>query len=297
MIFRTGFAESPWSLQVWSNLGLGVACFLLAWGLFEFFCDEKEPTAGRGFLARRTSRLRAFGAGRVWRSALAWKDFHFLVGGRFGTMLKLAAYSLIFAGIFYTVRKVLGATEANRTTMGFVAFWISVAAMCAELAFTAAALFAQERRWKTLSTLAMLPMSMRQIAYQKIRGMLCGLLPASLCLVFGCVLMGDEFFKILGSIDDVKSDEWVGFSFVASQGIFFLHLIVFLSLYIGRGALPAAFAVQFVLSLFVTVVLASALSSSGGASPWIGLCLITSVGIALLHHAIGLRLDNLAAEE
>ncbi|HEX8295438.1 MAG TPA: hypothetical protein VF593_04010 [Chthoniobacteraceae bacterium] len=295
VILRTGFAESPWSAQVWSNLAMGVGCFLIAWGAFEFFCDEKEPTAARGFLARRTSRLRLFGAGRVWKSALAWKDFHFLVGGRLWIVLKLLAYSLIVAGIFYTVRKVLGATEANRTTMGFVALYISIIAICAELAFSAAGLFAQERRWKTLSSLAMLPMSMRQIAYQKIRGTLCALLPAALCSAFACFLLKDDIFREGRAWHIISSDALGGFSYVGLQGIFFLHLIVLLSLYVGRGALPAASAVQFVLNLFVTMVFASV--SGDGSSLWVGFSLITFVGIALLHRAIGLRLEDLAAEE
>ncbi|MFC1806701.1 hypothetical protein ACFL09_06990, partial [Planctomycetota bacterium] len=82
-IMQTGFSDPPIGFQVLSNLGLGLACFLLSWALFGLTTREHRTAApARGILLPRTSRIPLLKVERPWRNAVAWKEFHFLTGGR-----------------------------------------------------------------------------------------------------------------------------------------------------------------------------------------------------------------------
>jgi ABC-type Na+ efflux pump permease subunit len=288
-VVRTGFSGSPAGVQVWSNLAIGLLCFLLAWAVFEIFCDEQhEATQPRSLVARRTSALRALGAGRAWSRALAWKDFHFLTGGKVWMALKLALYAivpLLFAKHQWRWRGLFSIEQ-----FGYVILWISIFNAAAEVALIAASIFRQERQWKTLSSLATLPMSMRQIAYQKILGCVPALIPAFLYLGLG-------LYCIRADLNSATLHRWLAndlswMSYVAAQFVLFLHVVAALSLHFRRGALPAAIALHFVWNMMVGIGMA--VSREEGTTPTLTfLCL---VGAIALHFHIGRRLEALAAE-
>ena len=94
-ILSTGFNEGAFGWQAASNLALGAGCFLLAWLVFDAFCDEQQESAPRrGGAFRRRRFLRRLGAGRAWSRALVWKDFYFLAGGKVWIGGKYLIYGL-----------------------------------------------------------------------------------------------------------------------------------------------------------------------------------------------------------
>ena len=289
-ILGTGFSDHPLGVQVWSNLGLGLFCFLLAWAVFELFCNEQHEAAPpRSLVVRRTSALRRLGAGRVWTRALAWKDFYFLTGGKGWMAVKFILYALLPA-IFIPLQR-RWSSSLSLKEFGYFVLWISFFIACFELAFIAASVFRQERQWKTLSSLAMLPMSMRQIAYQKLLGCLPSLLPALCYLALGLFCVRADFGQI--SPSHWRSAEVTALIYAVVQFILFLHIVAELSLYLRRGALPAAIAIHFVWNMFAGIMMAVV---SEGAMLFF-LSLVCIVGIVAAHAHIGRRLETLAEEE
>lgn len=295
-ILTTGFSDTPVGVQVWSNFALGLLCFLLAWAVFEIFCNEQhEASQPRSLVTRRKNLFRGLGAGRVWQHALAWKDFHFLTGGKSWMGIKFVLYGLLLAFIVWVPRRWISSPSLK--DFGFAAMWISVIIGTIETWFIAASFLRQERQWKTLSSLAMLPMTMRRIAYQKLLGCLPSLIPACIYFVIGlgCVASGGsgEFHSL--SVSNWTLDGFLAIGVTFSQSVAFLHLIAWLSLYLKRGALPAALAIYFVLSMFLGI--AGSLLARGE-TPVLFLMLVLSLGlISVLHWQIGARLETLAEED
>jgi len=159
-------SDSPLGVQVWSNLALGVLCFLLAWSVFELFAMSNTKPRSRAACSRGAHRSCA-GSGRTrWQHALAWKDFYFLTRQRVDGDQVFALRAAAGAhGRDAIALELLAVGERE----GFRLFHlvVSIVIACAELAFIAASVFRQERQWKTLSSLAVLPMNMRQLRIKK----------------------------------------------------------------------------------------------------------------------------------
>ena len=291
-ILGTGFNESPWCWQVASNLALGAGCFLLAWALFDLFCDE-QPEAGprRGAVARRTSGVR--GAGRVWTRALAWKDFHFLAGGKAAIIVKCILYALPPVVAHFMVLSFNGTPD--REVYGYTLIWCSLIFLFAEMAFASAKIFRIERQWKTLSSLLTLPMSIRQIAYQKILGCLPTLLPAFAYLVLGVALVADDIFR---GITVMPASGLGAMLYLIVNWILdialFLHLVAWLSLHMKRGALAVGGGIYIVAHIMVSMFLGVVFR---GEFSFVPMTILLIVGIVVLHYRIGTRLQDLAAED
>ena len=290
-ILATGFADGPWCWQVASNLAIGAGCFLLAWAVFEVFCNE-QPEAGpsRGMLARSTSIFRRTGAGRTWSRALAWKDFYFVAGGKVAMAAKFALYAVPLIAMRVWPQKWGGPTDWDDAG-GVFCFWMGLA-LVAELSFASARVFRVERQWKTLSSLAMLPMSMRRIAYQKLLGCVPALLPCLAYLALGAILATHRKANDFAHIDgDAALAIFYG---LVVQAAFFFHLVAWLSLRMKRGALAVALGLHFLLQFFGAAFFAMVFRDSSA------LVLASALLIGLtgfLHVSIILRLETLAAED
>lgn len=296
-ILGTGFSDHPAGIQVWSNLALGVVCFLLAWSVFEIFCNEQhEASQPRSLVARRGSFFRGMSAGRAWTRALAWKDFYFLTGGKSWMAIKFVLYGLLLSLIVWVPRR--WSNGPSLKEFGSAARWIAFLIGTIETWFIAASFLRHERQWKTLSSLAMLPMSMRRIAYQKLLGCLPSLLPALIYLALGAVCVAvspepDGFVEFRWS--RWTFDGVLAVAFSVAQCVLFLHLVAWLSLYLKRGALPSAIAIYFVLALLVGIVRAFISRNEGSV---LFILLLLSLGmISVFHWQIGLRLEALAKED
>ena len=119
------------------------------------------------------------------------------------------------------------------------------------LALEAAHVFREEIRWKTLSSLVTLPVSVPELAYRKVAGTLAGTLPLLAGFVLGMLLVPEDVGEFLTKCSESRS--LLECSCVAIlQFILFLHLTAFLSLIIKRGALPLAIAIQYLGGSFFT---------------------------------------------
>jgi len=282
------------SLQVWSNLGLALVFFLLAWLVFETFCDQqKENDPGRAGLGRSRGRRRLWSPGRAWGRALAWKDFYFTTGGKLWIGVKLLIYGAPLAATLSWPRKLGGSPSWE--DFGVATFWMMLLFIGVELAFAAATIFRNEIQGQTLSTLAMLPQGLRRVAYQKLLGVIPALAAAGIYLVLSLPLIAQPVHQILAEIRGGKPtfDAVAAVSFVASQCLFFLHLVAVLSLYFKRGALPLAMGIEVLLYIFLGITVPFIVHDD---NPFIPLTLITLGATAFLHAGIGRRLVTLAGE-
>ena len=299
-IFQTGFTGPAIGFQVASNLVLGVLLFLLSWASFDRFTrEEKESAPSRRWLSRSTTRQSRIPPGLVGSRAITWKDFNFISGGRFGLMWKFAIVAglMVFCNVF--ALETGSIPDSMREFEGTLLFWISILATALFLALDAGRVFREEIRWKTLSSLITLPISVPELAYRKVAGTLAGTLPLLAGVLPGALLapkFASDFFN--GLFEDSTSFEV--FVVVILQFILFLHLTAFLSLVIKRGALPLAIAIQYLGGSFFTTFLGvvfMAASRSGPDVMFVLMGLFCAVMTVVLHVAIGHRLSTVAAQE
>lgn len=300
-IFRTGFRESAFSFQVWSNLALGTVFFLLAWALFETFCrEQKESAPSRTGAARAVGRRRAFSPGRPGRRALAWKDFYFgsyfCSGGKFWLAIKLLVYAVPLVIALLWPPQLGGRMTWQH--FGHFMFWLMLAFMAVELAFVAASILRVERQGQTLSSLAMLPQGLRRVAYEKFLGALPSLGAAALYFVASLPLVWPSirwvWHEFRSSNSEHHSTIIAGIIFAGAQYLFFLHLAANFSLRVKRGALPLAIGTHFLLAMLVGI---GASSLRGGDEVIYPMFVFTLIAIGFLHVNTGHRLAALAAED
>ena len=294
----TGFSDGPLCFQVLTNVLLGGAFFLGAWAIFDVFCSEQpEAAPSRGLLTRSGKRFRIFSPSRPWRGSLLWKDYFFLGGGHIGALVKLVIYSALLALMIYLNRANSNLWEDTV----LIALWVSVFVISLEVAFIASRVFRQERVWKTWSSLAMLPMSTRRIAYQKIAGCLISVWPALVilgsCMAFLIIKSMHDAARSSSSASNFGSSANLmaitGILFAVIMVLFFYHLVVALSLRLKWGALPLAFAITYVgTSMLVGVTFLMFREAS-----FLALDLALAIAVVVLHHNIGHRLEQLAAED
>ena len=295
-ILGMGFDGLVFGWQAASNLALGAGCFLLAWLVFDRFCDEQQEGAPRrGGVLRRRRFLRRLGAGRAWKRALAWKDFYFLAGGKVWIVGKFLIYGLPLLALASWPRRWSG--PPRQEDFGYVTMWVMWVLFCIEISFAAASIFKVERQAHTLATLVVLPMSLQRIALQKLLGILPALLPTITYFAFGFACSAKWIFKELSHLNfssrgDVTTVIFLGY-FIA-QSVFFLYLTANLSLRVKRGALPLAIGVQFVLQFFLSIAFIATIRDEWAFAP---LIVLTVFAILFLHHDTFRRLENLAAEE
>lgn len=292
-ILKTGFNESAFSFQAWSNCALGSIFFLTAWGFFERFSGpEKESGPGRAATAHARSRSASFfSPGRTWNRALAWKDFYFHSGGKLWLVIKLLIYGTPLLAVRCWPQRLGGPPPWSE--FAGVMFWLMAGFIAVELLFAAASVFRIERQGQTLSSLAMLPQGLRRVAYHKLLGIVPSLLPAAFYLVLSLPLMPNSIRETINDLTD-DSRHWLEVAAVLSQGVFFLHLVANLSLRVKRGALPLSIGIYFLLILFMRIS-ASGVSDE---SSILFLILTPTIGVTIfLHFNTGSRLTELAAEE
>jgi len=289
VIMTTGFSESSLSLQVISNLAAAVLFFAFSWAMFDVCSREELPASpARGFFSRRRFATGLLSCGRVWSSPLIWKDFHFITGGKPMMLGKIFLYGLLNAFVVYIVQT-SSWIDLDHEVVGGTMMSCMFVALLLEPALYAGRIFREESKWKTLSSLVLLPSTIPEIVYPKIAGCLIALVPAAAWFFLGLLIFPEGFFDTIEDIlDEVES--W----FMIVQYIFFLHLVLYLSLLIKWGAAPLAFALVYVVNGFCLTV-----SFLGAGSGEEGVLVIMSFfglfGTLILHFAIGERLRTLAA--
>ena len=296
------------STQVVSNVAFGAVCFLLARLLFvPFTADAGQLTDTRGLVQRSGSKMKLFSAGRCWNDPFIWKDFHFLVGGYPGLIVKWFLYAAVLGVIavsYYYVNRNYTPYFEWQVVIGIFASCM-LGILVLEASLFAARIFHDEIRLQTMSALLMLPRSIPYIGYSKAVGGLLGLLPAAFWLLFCGVVavMSGWLTGPYGRVDylnDVVLNPmiWLGVLVVS----LFLHLTTLLSLFVKWGALPLAFLIM-ILSMwccpiFTVMVMFISMSMEHQVAQLATtgvLILINIVGSFVIQMMIGARLQEIGS--
>jgi hypothetical protein len=273
MLIERSTSAVVWPV-VWRNLAGGAIFAGLAWLLFDRYCaqlGEGVTTAKKGKDGR--PRRRWASVPRTWRWPMIWKDFYFMVGGRTGFLLRCGLGLVVFLCAYgYTEWIDPPYQYRNSGYNSYYSypsnsdydhppsfyFWEQVAAIMAVVAMMACGLelllhtsrlFGVERSRQTLSSLVILPWNQRRIIFQKAVGCLGALLPWFL-LAFAALILHwegviEELEHEVGRISwERDKDDLAALLYVFLQGVLLLLVIVWFSLRIRRGALPAAIAVM-----------------------------------------------------
>jgi ABC-type transport system involved in multi-copper enzyme maturation permease subunit len=257
-ILWTGFEESVWSFQVVSNVVAGLALFAMAW--LALRSSALEPQAVSQGRALTLPVIRSPGRRRkAWTGAraLAWKEFHFTSGGWLGLLVRALLLALAAVAIAIFNYRIAG-RRIDYEDLAGVLMVVSIWAIGLEAVAVAGQVFNNEIRWKTLTSLSMLPMPMWKIAWSKTAGTLLGPLPAVLMFIVASVAAP----RVLGEALHEMLDEPV-FWMLAMCGLAILTLTAYFSTMMRWGAPMVALAIVVFGSMFSGMLISGVLNIDG----------------------------------
>jgi hypothetical protein len=301
-VLETGFTGELVGSQVIVNVAIGIGSFLLAWAAFDRCCDRNDGEAAGGTV----SRLKG-GWGRrpprLQTRALVWKDFHFLFGGRVGAVVRFFGYGGALAWAVASHLRIFSSGPGVGLAAGpFATFAFSI-----DLAAMAARLFRSELNGLTLSALGSLPFTIRQISYQKSLAFLLAALPGGIVTSALSLL---SVFQLSGQSGSNGALPWFLAQMVSGWIGFILlvHVVVWISLKMARGALPIGYVLNYALNTILMMLIYSIVGvfrfGGGGMSFFSSLAVYAPLAIAavdvvliiILHRASLNRLEALIAE-
>ena len=318
-VFETGFMEGPLCLQVLANTGAAILLFGLSWIIFNAFTrnqlnDDGGAARPVGTMKSKRSHKegrKLFTPDRPGSSrALFWKDWHFLHYGRLGMLIRFGLLGCLFFFIVPALSILFNYSPRRRFDLdrllldldefGAWMFFLSAVVLVLQLCLHAGKIFRDEIRWKTLSSIAMLPMSMTRIAYQKVGAALITVLPMLCFMMLGLVLASEEILDDLGRFD---AEELFYFFtavfYIVAQVFMGVHIIAILSLYLKWGSFALGLFLVFIFNM--AFFMFAALSSIGSSDGFFGLLFLASLGASavgcVLHAMIGKGLEAAAAKE
>jgi len=252
VITATGFDESPFGVHFLVSVVLGSAAFAVAWALFERFAEREGESASACAPAAPpllapagtmppVGRPTVHRYGRPGADALRWKDYHFIAGGHGATIVKTLIAALLF-GLLVAV----GGRGAGET--GGELFTASAIVLALSLAMDAARIFRAERRDQTLSGLALLPMPIRRVVWEKMRGCFATNWPLVALLALALVPLAPPLFREIFSASGRTGAQglFVGGGIAVNVAVWAALLpicVAWVSLRVRRGGFPIGFTV------------------------------------------------------
>ena len=268
MLLLDRSSGSPVASNVVIQTIAGVVCFLLAWLVFD------RCNAAAGEVVAKSRRARTGGLFKAWRTRsrpsvprpLAWKEFHFLIGGWRWLFLRVlmcagivaAAYLFSAADRGWDPNPIRVWRDTGEISMALAACLFGL-----ELALLASRIFGDERRNLTLGTLATLPKSTGWLIRQKIAGTWPVLLPSVLLFGAGWWIYYEASVALgYTALGTMRSDEWTAAFYILSHALLLPALIAWLSLKMRRGAMPAGIGIAAMLNVVIFVIADSAFRGS-----------------------------------
>lgn len=281
-ILKTGFAGSELSVTEIFYLLFGLIFFLISLALFNHFSRLSTYAVNVEIpRTKATKKWFLFRPGRAWKSAVAWKDFHFYCGG-FTSFLSIFLINTIVIGAFIAIY-----AYTNRGQMpplphiGYTLMIVGFVFLLAQGAYLSGTMFSKEVHEKTHSTLMLLPMTINKIVAMKIYGGAMAMIPMGITFIIGfCLLDGEAIANIFGALLISL------FAFVPLIFCFY-YLTAYLSLYIRHGAVALTFLIFLFLQIFISLFTLGC---------FIFPIIINGVMIIILHKKIEKRLVKLAGE-
>jgi ABC-type transport system involved in multi-copper enzyme maturation permease subunit len=255
-VVLTGFGESVWSQQVITNTLIGGLGVFMSWALFGLAVQEpSSEIATRGLMSRSGRSRWWFPPGRPRGNVIAWKDFHFVAGGKPAVLIRFLFYSSIFLAAtlyshgFFGGILTLGTSKAiTATYLNFTLIALSIdAAMLVSRSLYA------EIRAQTLVTLVLLPISTGEILYSKIFGSLLNCVPGVICLLVGITVLPHGPACFVDFFNVGPRGLWF---FYVTHLILIPHTAAVFAVFVRWGALPLAIctAIGLLVSLFLILV-------------------------------------------
>lgn len=303
VIYRsTGVPFSAFSTHSISfNLYAAGSCFLLAWLLFNRCCSGDRETVAGPKAVTATGHQFVGGVAirgrfsRAWPRAVAWKDFHFLIGGAQGLVIRVLCYSLLILLFLGWVSSFGRMTQA---TVGFVLMWSGLIIFLAEMGSLGARIFGRERRQQTLGSLVTLPLPASRLIWQKVTGCLPVMIPSLVIWLLGMLIYWDWAGRQRSSWVREQTTIITTMQFLAlTEGILLGILVSYLSLRMRRLPLLAGIGILFIGNFLMMFFIAQSRSGDGAVGGLIFfIFLYVSLSIVLAM-AIPRRVEACAAEE
>jgi len=264
--------------------------------------------------------------GECWTNnwSLVWKDLHFVSGGAVGLLNRIILYSLMTGVIAGLIGFFGNGAAWDWSFLGGWMLGVGLFAGTLELASNVGRGLRTEVQWQTLSTLALLPQSIRAMLWSKLLSGLLALIPAATMTLIGFLLllppMAEAIFEEIDHAGPGFSD-MIGLLYLPMmitlmilEILLFVELTAFFALTIRWGYVVLALictyfmntVAGFAWSMFMILLSVGRLGQgSGGAAfytqlmilaPWI---VATGICVALLialYHAIESRVRHLASQ-
>ncbi len=292
-----GVPRTSWmNAQILSNLGVGAILMGVTWSMFGICTQNEKEPGSLNYFDRLRKRRQSKGRGRVWNSAIVWKDYQLLGGGFVFLFLKTLLYLTFMIGMAILT---YSGWNSIYEQIGYSLFGWSMCLIFLELGIMATRLYRQELSNKTWSILMLIPRRESEIIYSKLIGGLTALLPLLFCFVLGIGFLGEEFFVLLDNL--LREFEAVlALSYFMLQAILAIHCSVYLAVTQKWAIWPIALFssgfVVFIVNMMIISCLAFGTGPSEiGALAFIG-CFVSMILLIPLHLQIGKRLIERAGE-
>ncbi len=297
-ILQVGFKESVLSMQVVSNIMIGVVAFFAAWACFEPWSLRTD--AGRVSNPKPSLKTRLRNS-RPGQMAFVWKEFQFNSGGKQAFILKLVIYPLLVVlitagGMFLDgFSSVSFISSYSWRGMMSTSLLLLSAGFIVESTLYVSQMFRDEHRQKMLPLMLLLPHSLSRIIYEKTVGLSLALIPVASGILLIVILAPDSLLEMV----DISWQIYIPLIMV--QYIVFLHLLAYYSLVVRWGALAIAIGSLILLQACLTPFLQImyfffhfSIGANGIIMPAFYLSLISCV---VLQFLISGKLRQIAAEE
>jgi hypothetical protein len=285
-IMKTGFSGPLIGVQVSSNVILGLLFFLLSWVVFERFTREERKTTAVGrAVARKTSGRSQLWVDRTWSRAVAWKDFHFVSGGKLVVLFKAVLYGILIGLAVYLI------PSYNLPQLGASVLFLAPVAGTLHLAYLIQVSLQSEVNNRTFTSLMLLPHPVWAILYAKLQGNLMVLLPELF------------YFTLALTVAEIMP-EYFGMMvpYMAVQIVLLLHLVAFFSLVVKRGVLALTLLAWWLLQmvpmmLFSIIFMLLSMTGLFGPASYYGFTIgVPLVLTVVLHGLVVKRARTIAAE-
>lgn len=251
-----GGGGTLFTFQVVSNLVGGGICFGLSWLLFEPLTRDLEPALPSARPVRMGFRLRAKRGAtermslRSWKNPFVWQQFQFHSGGAYWWWLRWLIPPTLAGAIVASIGAIavwikwsqMGGESwfPSSSEIAWVVlrtlFWTSVGLLGFESQGASSRLLGNEYREGLLSSLVMVPRSLRRIFFWKVRGEFLALVP----YVFWIAVSGAGFLVIEPSYRTMTpaamKQIFLAIGFGTLNVVLLWQLIAFYSVHVKRGA-------------------------------------------------------------
>ncbi|MFP6701923.1 MAG: hypothetical protein VB861_09285 [Planctomycetaceae bacterium] len=215
--------------------------------------------------------------GECWTDnwSLVWKDLHFVSGGAVGLLNRIILYSLI-TGVIAGLTGYFG--NGSAWDWSFQGGWmlgVGLFAGTLELASNVGRGLRTEVQWQTLSTLALLPQSIRAMLWSKLLSGLLALIPAAIMTLIGFLLLLPPMAESI-----VEEIDHAGPGFSDMIGLLYLPMMITLLILeiLLFVELTAFFALTLRWGYVVLALICTYFMNSVGAFAWSMFMILISVG-------------------